>query len=127
MDHGFIAASLGSLGWLTLSFLMRSSMAWISVLASSLRCCSNSSSAWSSQVHMLLRSELNCCHCCRFCFMRSSLLRACACSSSQRSITPIGQRQKGTVLQKPLSNKCTYINMCHSNRTAQQTAICQII
>lgn len=70
---------------------MRSSMVCRSVLRSSPLCCSSSPSVCSIQLQMLFRSELNCCHCCRFCFIRSSLLRAWACRSSQRSMTPAAQ------------------------------------
>lgn len=71
---------------------MRCSIVWMSVLRSSLRCCSSSSSVSPSQVQTLFRSEFSCCHCCWFCFVRISLLRSWACRSSQRSITPRLQR-----------------------------------
>lgn len=64
-----------------------------SVLRPSPLCRWSSSSVCSIQLQMLFRSELNCCHCCRFCFIRSSLLRAWACRSSQRSMTPAAPPQ----------------------------------
>lgn len=77
----------------TLSFFIWSSMDWMSVLSSRRCSCSSSSSVSPSQVQMLFRSDMNCCHFWRFCFVLSSLLRACAWRSSHRSITPDRMRQ----------------------------------
>lgn len=73
---------------LTFSFLILCSIVCMSVLRSRQRSFSSSSSVSPNQAKMLLRSELNCCHCWRFCFILSSLLRAWAWINSHRSITP---------------------------------------
>lgn len=73
---------------LTFSFLILSSIVCMSVLRSRRWSFSSSSSVSPNQVQMLLRSELNCCHCWRFCFILSSLLRAWAWINSHLSITP---------------------------------------
>lgn len=73
---------------LTFSFLILSSIVCMSVLRSRRWSFSSSSSVSPNQAQMLLRSELNCCHCWRFCFILSSLLRAWAWINSHLSITP---------------------------------------
>lgn len=88
-DLGLLAAEEGKRRQVgTLSFLMWASMVWMSVLSARCWSLSSSSSVSPSQAQMLLRSELNCCHFWRFCFILNSLLIAWACRSSQRSITP---------------------------------------
>ena len=72
----------------TFSFWIWSAMDWMSVLSCRRWSCSRSPSVSLSQVRTLFRSESNCCLLWGFCFILSSLLRASAWMSSQRSITP---------------------------------------
>ena len=72
----------------TFSFWIWSAMDWMSVLSCRRWSCSRSPSVSRSQVRTLFRSESNCCLLWGFCFILSSLLRASAWMSSQRSITP---------------------------------------
>lgn len=85
----------------TLSFLILWWMQCMSVLRASFRSWPSSTSDWISQVLMFCRSEISCCHCCRFCLSRCFSLRDWAWISSQRSITPRTQQlQTVTVIIK---------------------------
>lgn len=77
---------------LTLSFLILCWMVCMSVLSLSPRSRLSSASDWPNQALMVCRSEISCCHCCRFCFCRCFSLRDWAWISSQRSITPGGEQ-----------------------------------
>lgn len=101
---------------LTFSFLILSSIVCMSVLRSRRWSFSSSSSVSPSQAQMLLRSELNCCHCWRFCFILSSLLRAWAWINSHLSITPGITNTKFNKSQKNLL--ATHIQL-HELNTVQ--------